>query len=83
MNQITNTVSGLSLIELSILLVWVMAWKGWALWKSARRDEKWWFIALLIVNTFGLLEIFYIFVIARNEKEEEMIEGETEENIAL
>ncbi len=43
------------------LLIWTFVWKGKALWKAARRDEKWWFIAILIINTFGLLELFYIY----------------------
>jgi methionyl-tRNA synthetase len=47
------------------LLLWALAWKGWALYLAARRDEKVWFIVLLIVNTLGLLEIFYIFAIAK------------------
>lgn len=50
---------------------WTLPWKGYALWKSARRKEKWWFIALLIVNTLGLLEILYIFVFSRKPKKSE------------
>lgn len=50
---------------LPIFFVWSIAWKGWALWLAARRKETLWFIALLILNTAGLLEIFYIFVIAK------------------
>ncbi|HRH25749.1 MAG TPA: DUF5652 family protein [Parcubacteria group bacterium] len=49
----------------ALALIWIMAWKGLALWKSAELQQKPWFIAILIVNTFGLLEIFYLFVIAR------------------
>lgn len=48
-----------------ILVVWGLVWKGWALWLAARRGELPWFVALLIINTVGLLEIFYIFVIAK------------------
>ena len=44
------------------LFVWVIAWKGWALWKAARQNQKWWFIPLLVVNTLGILEILYIYV---------------------
>lgn len=44
------------------LFVWVMAWKGLALWKAAREKQKWWFIALLVVNTLGILEILYIYI---------------------
>jgi len=43
------------------LFVWSIPWKGFALWKSARRGESFWFISLLIINTIGLLDILYIF----------------------
>lgn len=49
------------------LLVWTLIWKGWALWLAARRGELAWFVALLVLNTVGLLEIFYIFVIAKQK----------------
>ncbi|MBX4189598.1 DUF5652 family protein [Candidatus Parcubacteria bacterium] len=52
------------------VLIWSLAWKGFALWKAAERDQKYWFIALLILNTLGLLDIFYIYVIARKYKVE-------------
>lgn len=48
-----------------IAILWSIPWKGVALWKSARLSHKKWFIILLIANTFGILEIFYIFFIAR------------------
>ena len=41
---------------------WVFVWKGFALWKAARQGAKWWFIALLVINTLGILEILYIYV---------------------
>jgi methionyl-tRNA synthetase len=49
-------------IILFIGLVWSLVWKGIALWKSARLNSIIWFIVLLVVNTFGILEILYIFV---------------------
>jgi hypothetical protein len=48
-----------------VLLIWSTVWKGIALWKAAHHEEKVWFGALLIVNTFGLLEIIYIYVITK------------------
>lgn len=48
-----------------ILLIWSLIWKGIALWKAARNSDKAWFIALLILNTVGILEIFYIFVFSK------------------
>lgn len=41
-------------------ILWSLAWKGVALWRSARRNDLWWFVALLVVNTLGILEIIYI-----------------------
>lgn len=51
-------------------LIWSLIWKGFALWRSAGLRQKYWFIAILIINTLGLLEIFYLFVIARKYKVE-------------
>ncbi|MFZ1020180.1 MAG: DUF5652 family protein [Minisyncoccia bacterium] len=48
-----------------ILAIWTIPWKGYALWLSAKRNQKIWFVVLLIVNTIGILEIFYIFKIAK------------------
>ncbi len=43
------------------LTAWGLIWKGIALWKSAHNNQRNWFIAILILNTFGILEIIYIF----------------------
>ena len=47
------------------LMLWSIIWKGIALWKSARNKSKVWFVILLVVNTIGILEIIYIFAVAR------------------
>ena len=52
----------------SLLLIWSLVWKGLALWKSARREESVWFVALLVLNTLGILEILYLFVFSRDRK---------------
>lgn len=54
---------------LILIVLWTIPWKGYALWKAARATDKWWFIALLLVNTAGLIEIFYIFLINKRKKE--------------
>lgn len=46
---------------LIILIAWSIAWKGLALWRAAKRDDFWWFIAFLFINTVGILEIIYLF----------------------
>jgi len=49
-------------IALFFIALWVFPWKGVALWRAARVKDKWWFIVLLIINTFGILEILYIYI---------------------
>ena len=41
-------------------LIWELVWKGLALWKSARNSQSYWFVAILIFNTLGVLPIVYI-----------------------
>lgn len=58
------TISVLSVLFF-LALLWTIAIKGYALWHAAKRNEKWWFIALLVVNTFGILELVYLFFFAK------------------
>ena len=63
---------------LVLILLWSLAWKGWALWLAARRHEKIWFILLLLLNTAGIVEIIYIFLIAkRSDKPDRTPKKET------
>ena len=52
-------------IVLTLIALWVLPWKGVALWRAARRRDKWWFIALLVLQTLAILEILYIFVFSK------------------
>lgn len=45
------------------LIAWSLTWKGLALYKAARLEQKIWFVIILIVNTVGLLEIAYFFLL--------------------
>lgn len=54
---------------LILLALWVLPWKGVALWKAARNLEKKWFIALLVLNTLALLEIVYIFFFSKKKQQ--------------
>ncbi len=51
-----------------LILIWSLVWKGIALWKAARVGSKKWFVALLLINTVGILEMFYIFMFSKKEK---------------
>ncbi len=64
--QLLQTTEGI--ILLILYLIWVLPWKGIALYRAARRKEVVWFILIFLVNTFAILEMFYIFWIAREQK---------------
>ena len=50
---------------LILLIIWSAVWAGLALWNAAKRGEKWWFIAFLVVHTAGILEILYLIFVAK------------------
>lgn len=39
--------------------------KGFGLWYAAKRGQKTWFIAILLINSFAVLPLIYLFLIAR------------------
>jgi methionyl-tRNA synthetase len=47
-----------------ILYLWSILWKGLALWRSANLKQRNWFVAILVLNTVGILEIVYLFFFA-------------------
>ena len=57
---------------LLLLALWAIPWKGVALWKASKNNQKIWFIVLLVVNTVGILEIVYIFYFSK-KKEKNLI----------
>jgi len=63
-----------ALFLIAALSFWTLPWKGYALWLAARRKEKWWFIILLIINTLAIVEIIYIFFIAKRKDRKEVLQ---------
>ena len=55
-------------IMLIILTAWSIYWKGRSLWRAAHLNSKPWFIALLLINTLGILDILYLYVFSKNKK---------------
>jgi hypothetical protein len=51
-----------------LILCWVIPWKGVALWMAAQKEDKIWFIVLLVFNTLAVLEILYIFLFSKRKK---------------
>ncbi|MDD4989042.1 MAG: DUF5652 family protein [Candidatus Pacebacteria bacterium] len=54
-------------VLLLLVVAVITALKGYALWNAAKRDERGWFIALLIVNTLGILEIVYLVFVVKKK----------------
>ena len=52
---------------LFIVYAWSIAWKGLGLWNAARNNQRNWFIAILVINILGLLEISYLFFFAKKK----------------
>ena len=48
-----------------LLMAWTLPWKGVALWRAASNRNRWWFMALFLLNTLAILEIIYIFVFSK------------------
>lgn len=57
------------------IVVWTIVWKGLALWHAAKNGHKIWFVALLILNTIGILEIVYFFFFRKKgQKGQQVVE---------
>ncbi len=50
-----------------ITQIWVLAWKGLALWRAGRLNHKFWFILILLINTLGIFEIIYYFYLSKQD----------------
>jgi len=57
-----------------VLIVWMLPWKGVALWRAAQNGHKKWFVALFIFNTMAILEIIYLFIFSMPKAEEPVAE---------
>ena len=57
-------------ILFALVIIWSLAWKGVALWRSASLRHKYWFVIILLLNDLGILEIIYLYFIARKYKVE-------------
>jgi hypothetical protein len=64
---------GLPLWAFYLVLFWSLFWKATAMWKAGRLNKPVWFIILLLVNTFGILEILYIFLFSRIKMDEKSV----------
>ncbi len=69
-----EALAGMNPYLLTSIVLWTLPWKAWALWLSARRGDIWWFLAMVAISTLGILEIIYIFLIAKQSDKKEVAE---------
>ena len=43
------------------LVIWEVYWKGKALWCAAQKKDKFFFVAILLINSLGILPIYYLY----------------------
>jgi len=43
-----------------LLIIWEVYWKYHALWLSAKKSHRGWFLAILIINSAGILPLYYL-----------------------
>lgn len=48
-------------VVLLVVVTWELVWKGLGMWDTARAGRKYWFLALLLVNSVGFLPLAYWF----------------------
>lgn len=58
-----------------MIVFWTISWKLVALWTSARKGSVFWFILLAFLNTIGVLEILYIFLISKMDYDKKLFSG--------
>ena len=73
----------LVLILFLVAMFWSIVWKGIALWKSARNGHKGWYVAILILNTLGILEIIYLIFFNKKKAKKEIPENNIPEQKEL
>ena len=50
---------------LVLITLWTLLWKCYSVWIAAKNGDKKWFAALVIFNTVGILDMIYVFKIAK------------------
>jgi len=58
---------------LYLTLAWSVIWKGFGLWHASKNSQKPWFIALLVINSLGILPIVYLFAFRKNRNKKTIL----------
>jgi hypothetical protein len=50
------------------LALWSTVIKAFALWHAARNGQTFWFVALLVLNSLGILELVYLLAFRKDKQ---------------
>ncbi len=56
-------------VVIFILSFWTLVWKIFSVWTAARNGDRGWFVALLLLNTLSILDLWYLFKVVKIPKE--------------
>ena len=66
---LSNTYNFSGLLSLFVFLALAdLILKGWSMWRAARMEKKYWFVALLVLNTAGILPITFLLMTKKQYK---------------
>lgn len=51
-----------------LIVAWTITVKGVALWRAVLNGQKGWFVAILVLNTFGILELAYLLAFRKDKQ---------------
>lgn len=57
----------IELVLVAIFTIWSVMWKCYSVWTAVKHGHKKWFIALLLLNTIGILDMIYIFKVVKRD----------------
>jgi methionyl-tRNA synthetase len=52
----------------AVVAIWLLTIKGLALYRAGAQRQKGWFVALFVINTFGILELVYLLAISKRRR---------------
>ncbi len=55
-------------IFLMILVIWEIVWKGLALWFASKNNQKIWYVAILLINSIGIIPLVYLVFFRKDKK---------------
>lgn len=65
MNYDVNLSAGWAIL-LALAVIWDLVWRGVGLWRAAQNKDTVWFVAMIVINSIGILPIIYM-LLHKNE----------------